>query len=77
MSWKEEGREEGRQEGQAQLLLRLLQRRCGSLPSQAQDRIRTLSVEQLEKLGEALLDFRSVSDLDQWLNTQSAIAQPR
>jgi Domain of unknown function (DUF4351) len=31
------------------------------------DRIRALSVEQAEALGEALLDFRGVEDLVAWL----------
>ncbi|MDP5339060.1 MAG: DUF4351 domain-containing protein, partial [Nodularia sp. (in: cyanobacteria)] len=28
-------------------------------------------IEQLENLGEALLDFSSVADLETWLNPQS------
>ncbi|WP_139294421.1 DUF4351 domain-containing protein, partial [Microcystis aeruginosa] len=30
-------------------------------------KIRSLSLEQLENLGEALLDFQSLQDLEQWL----------
>jgi hypothetical protein len=33
-------------------------------------RIKGLSIEQLENLGEALLDFSSVADLETWLNQQ-------
>jgi hypothetical protein len=31
------------------------------------ERIETLSLEQLENLGEALLDFTSLADLQVWL----------
>ena len=31
------------------------------------DLIRALTIEKLELLGEALLDFSSVTDLEQWL----------
>ncbi len=34
------------------------------------DGIAVLSVEQLESLGEALLDFTSRSDLEEWLAAQ-------
>jgi len=35
----------------------------------AQSQIQQLRVEQLEELGEALLDFSSVQDLMDWLQT--------
>ena len=77
-SWKEEGLQEGLQEGwqkgrqeeSLRLVLRLLPRRCGPLPAEAEARLRELSVEQLETLAEALLDFRSLTDLTDWLRIQ-------
>lgn len=63
----QEGRQEGRQEEGAALILRLLRRRCGELAPALIVRIARLSVSQLENLGEALLDFHSVTDLEQWL----------
>jgi predicted transposase YdaD len=61
------GRQEGVQQGEASLLIRILIRRCGNLnPSQLQ-KVRSLSIAQLESLGEALLDFQSINDLDNWL----------
>ncbi|MGK7881911.1 MAG: Rpn family recombination-promoting nuclease/putative transposase [Crocosphaera sp.] len=63
----EEGRREGIQEGEAKLVLRQLQRRLGDIPENIQETIRGLSVEQLEELGIALLDFKSQSDLITWL----------
>ncbi len=57
---EQRGREEGRKaEGQL-LILRLLTRRVGELPQEVLDRIETLSLEQLENLGEALLDFQAM-----------------
>ena len=64
---KAEGREEGRQEEGATLVLRLLNRRLGEIPPSLQMQIRALPIEQLEELGEALLDFESEADLVHWL----------
>lgn len=66
---KQEGREEGREEGQKSLLLRLLTRKVGELSSEVRQNIDNLSIEQLENLGEALLDFSSMADLENWLKT--------
>jgi predicted transposase YdaD len=55
-------------EGQL-LILRQLTRRVGELPQQVLDRIETLSLEQLENLGEALLDFQAQADLEAWFGT--------
>ena len=67
---KEEGREEGREEGvqrERLLVLRLLNRRVGELPQDVRQRVETLCLEELENLGEALLDFTSIADLQSWL----------
>lgn len=63
----EQGIEQGRQEGEASLVLRLLKRRFGELASTQEDQIRQLSIEKLENLGEALLDFENEEDLSNWL----------
>jgi hypothetical protein len=64
---KREGRQEGRQEGQAELILKLIARLLGK-PSPAHEKaIRKLSVEKIEALGEALLDFTAPADLTRWL----------
>ena len=65
---KEEGRQEGRQEGEQDLIVRLLNRRIGEIDASLIEQIKGLSIEQLENLGEALLDFSSVADLEAWLN---------
>ena len=58
------------QEGEAELVLRLLTRQCGSLSQAQQAQVRALSWEQLEGLGEALLDFTGMADLEAWLGNQ-------
>ena len=62
-----QGRQEGRQEGELEMALRLLRRRCGAISAEQEDRIRALSLERLEALAEALLDFKSPADLVAWL----------
>lgn len=67
----EEGRlqgiEEGREEGLTSMILRLIQKKLGSLPEVAQSQLSTLTAAQLEDLGVALLDFNSMSELEDWL----------
>ncbi|MBD6619368.1 DUF4351 domain-containing protein [Komarekiella sp. 'clone 1'] len=66
---EQRGRQEGRKaEGQL-LILRQLTRRVGELPQEVRSRIETLSLEQLENLGEALLDFQAIADLEAWFST--------
>ncbi len=67
----EEGRQEGIKEGKLELIMRLLERRVGEIAPDIQSRIRRLSIEQLENLGEAVLDFTSASDLTDWLQGQN------
>jgi predicted transposase YdaD len=62
-----EGQREGRQAEAAALTLRLLQRRCGSLPPQQQTRLQALPLSRLEALADALLDFQGPDDLTAWL----------
>lgn len=64
---KIQGRIQGRIQGQQELIMRLLVRRLGNVEPEIQSRIRQLSSEQLENLGEAILDFTSTSDLISWL----------
>ncbi len=57
----------GKQQEALSLVTRQLNRRLGNV-SDTEDRLRGLSVEELEALGEALLDFSSVTDLTNWLS---------
>ena len=71
--WKEKflqkGRQEGRQEGEQSLILRQLTRRIGKVKvaPELQSQVQALSLVQLESLGVDLLDFTSLSDLEDWL----------
>ncbi|MEG3925560.1 MULTISPECIES: Rpn family recombination-promoting nuclease/putative transposase [unclassified Microcoleus] len=65
-------RKEGIIEGQTALILRLLVRRTGEISPEIQTRIQQLSLEELEDLGEILLDFTSQEDLIPWLESVSA-----
>ncbi|MEH1866664.1 MAG: Rpn family recombination-promoting nuclease/putative transposase [Nostoc sp.] len=62
--------QKGSKQGEERLILRQLNRRFGEIDSSNIERVRVLSVEQLETLGEALLDFSSVEDLIVWLDQQ-------
>ncbi|MFM6404524.1 MAG: DUF4351 domain-containing protein, partial [Microcystis sp.] len=61
-------REKAIQQGETKVVLRQLKRRFGELPPNITETIQKLSVEKLEDLGEALLDFESQADLINWLN---------
>ena len=63
----EQGIEQGKHQGEVALIMRQLNRRFGGVAPEVEARIRSLSIEQLENLGEALLDFSDVSDLSAWL----------
>lgn len=64
----ERGKEEGKQEQGQTLVIQQLQKQVGELPQEVRERIQTLSLEQLESLGEALLDFTAIEDLLNWLS---------
>ncbi len=68
---RQEGITLGRQEGQRKealsFVLRLLRRRFGIVPEATQERLATLAVNELEELGEAVLDFTSFNEVTRWL----------
>jgi predicted transposase YdaD len=57
----------GEQKEALRFLQRQLNRRFGEIDSSIIERLRVLSTEQLEVLGEEFLDFANVSDLVAWL----------
>jgi predicted transposase YdaD len=73
----QEANQEGRQEGEVRLVLRLLSKRVGkigapqsgSLRDRSVEMINSLTLEQLDDLGDALLDFGTIADLDNWLKS--------
>jgi Domain of unknown function (DUF4351) len=50
-------------------LLLKLNRSLGSITPELEERVQQLAIKQLRDLGEALLDFSAVSDLESWLIT--------
>jgi predicted transposase/invertase (TIGR01784 family) len=65
---KTQGRVEGRVEEARALIIRLLTRKLGSIEPNLLTKIEALPLEQVESLGEDLLDFTSIDNLDRWLN---------
>jgi predicted transposase YdaD len=74
-SWMEQGIAEGEQRGRTEearsLVVRLLMRRVSKLPDNIEAQVQSLKLQQLEALGEALLDFTQLSDLTDWLCSNS------
>ena len=68
----QQGREEGRGEGEASLIIRLLTRRFGELSPEVIQRIRSLSLPQLDALGEELLDFTEIAEVVTFLEQFSS-----
>jgi len=66
----QEAKQEGRQNGEMILLIRQLSKRFGKLKDIYIENIKGLNIEQLEKLGEALLDFTDINDLETWLKSE-------
>jgi predicted transposase/invertase (TIGR01784 family) len=71
----QEGRQEGIQEGREQaarsLILKLLAYRVGMVSEIMREKVQRLSIAQVEMLGEALLNFSSETDLEQWMRSQN------
>jgi predicted transposase/invertase (TIGR01784 family) len=63
----EEGLERGLQQERA-LVVRLLTKKIGNLTPKVQAQVSGLSIDRVESLGEALLDFTSMADLEAWLS---------
>jgi hypothetical protein len=61
------GFRKGRQQGELELVLRLLTRRLGRISAPEEEAVRRLPLSGIEALGEALLDFRTGTDLSRWL----------
>ncbi|MEH2002317.1 MAG: Rpn family recombination-promoting nuclease/putative transposase [Nostoc sp.] len=62
--------QKGDKQGEERTIIRQLNRQFGEIDASLIDRIRVLSVEKLDDLAEALLDFSEVSDLVAWLDEQ-------
>lgn len=60
---RDEGREEGVREGEIAILRRLIEKRFGTLPQWASERLAGRSAAELEQLSERLLDASTIEDL--------------
>ncbi len=67
-----EGRTEGRIEGERLLVVRLLTRKLGDLSPETVAGVNSLSIERLESLGEVLLDFTTLADLEIFLGNSNS-----
>ncbi|MEA5529315.1 DUF4351 domain-containing protein [Dolichospermum sp. UHCC 0684] len=63
-------KQQARRDGEEHLILRLINRRFREIKSSLIEQIQLLSIEQLENLADALLDFSQVADLETWLQQQ-------
>jgi Domain of unknown function (DUF4351) len=61
------GKTQGRVEEARALVLRLLARKLGNISPDLVAKIEALPLERVESLGEDLLDFSSIANLEQWL----------
>jgi predicted transposase YdaD len=64
---EQRGEQIGKLKGRQDLVLLQLSRQVRGMPVEVESRVRSLSTEQLDFLGEALLDFEGMSDLLKWL----------
>ena len=63
----ERGIEQGIKREAVALVMRQLRRRLGAIAPEVEEQIRGLSVDRLENLAEALLDFENEANLIAWL----------
>ena len=70
-SWMEQGIEQGRQEAitkEKDLIVRQIKRKVGNIDMELETRIKSLNLEVIEVLAEAIFDFATVEDLRNWLD---------
>jgi predicted transposase/invertase (TIGR01784 family) len=60
--------QDAKAEGEQILVLKQLTRKLGAIKPEIRARVNSLKLEQIESLGEDLLDFTQMSDLLAWLN---------
>ena len=75
LEWERQTEQRGVQQGAQQearsLVLRLLSRHDGLVPESLQEKVNELPIDVLESLGDARLDFASLSELEKWLQAHS------
>lgn len=68
---RQEGEQKGIQQGEKRLIIRQINKRFDVIPDNLIEQIHQLSIEQLELLSEAFLDFSTITDLEQWLENRT------
>ncbi len=63
---EKEGEARGEARGKVELVIKLLERRIGKVSEETLLRIKALPIEQVEQLGEDLMDFTGSNDLAEW-----------
>ena len=61
------GEARGRTQGERKLIIKQLTRKLGSIDPTIQAQVNSLQIDRVESLGEALLDFTLMTDLENWL----------
>jgi predicted transposase/invertase (TIGR01784 family) len=67
----QDAKADGKIEGEQALVLKQLTRKLGTINLEIKARVNSLKSEQLESLGENLLDFTQMSDLLAWLDVNN------
>jgi hypothetical protein len=65
----------GEARGGASVLLEAMANLGDSLPEDLEQRVRRLPLERLKELGKALFNFRSLEDVEEWLETHEKPAR--
>lgn len=65
---RQQGLQDGMRVGERSLILLLLTRKFGVINPEIRSQIESLSLQQLEALAEAFLDFSTLEDVTNWLN---------
>jgi predicted transposase/invertase (TIGR01784 family) len=64
----QDAKADGRAEEGQSLVLKILTRKLGNISPDVRSRVNSLTLDKLESLGEDLLDFTSMADLEAWLS---------
>jgi hypothetical protein len=65
----QQGLRQGKQEGMLSVITHQIERRFGQVDADTRERIERLNPDQLQGLGDALLDFANAEDLAKWLES--------
>jgi len=69
---RKKGLKEGRHEGKIKFASRLLLHKFGTEAASLQNRLQKLSPSDLDRFGETILDFATLEQAQDWLNTSDA-----